>query len=73
MIFVPMSIILAQAQGVPIVPKVTQVASGGSMSGMNMSGMNMSAAAPMPGQSITRLSRESIFFLPENCLDVLVI
>ena len=53
-IFVPMSIILAQAQGVPIVPRVTQVASGGSMSGMNMSGMNMSAAAPMPGQSITR-------------------
>ena len=49
MIFVPRAIILAQAQGVPIVPKVTQAASGGSMSGMNMS-----VAASLTGESVTR-------------------
>ena len=58
MIFLPRAIILAQAQGVPIVPKVTQVASGGSMSGMNMSAM-----ASMPGQSITR---DSVILLLEG-------
>lgn len=45
MIVAPTTVIMVQAQGVPIVPKL---ASG------SMSGMNMSAAAPMLGQSITR-------------------
>jgi hypothetical protein len=49
MIFVTGAITLAQAQGFPIVPKITRVASAASMSGMNMSG-----AASMPGQSIVR-------------------
>lgn len=60
MVFVPRAIMLAQVQAVPVVPKVTQVASGAPMSGMNMpapkgtqvasgafmSGMNMSAMVP---------------------------
>ena len=44
MIVAPTTVIMVQAQGVPIVPKLAS----GSMSGMNMS------AVPMPGQSITR-------------------
>ena len=53
MVFVPRAIILAQAQAVPVVPKVTQVdmnmsAPKGTQvaSGTPMSGMNMSAMVP---------------------------